>query len=78
MGDLPSRHPPGPWGTRVHAGAGSCDRRFIPTPIGNTRATSSGPHSAIVPEVSGTAHITGRNELYLDPNDQLGRGFNFR
>lgn len=37
-----------------------------------------GPHAAIVPEVSGTAHITGRNELYLDPNDPQGAGFNFR
>jgi proline racemase len=37
-----------------------------------------GPHRAIVPEVSGTAHITGRNELYLDPQDPQWRGFNFR
>jgi proline racemase len=37
-----------------------------------------GRHAAIVPEVSGTAHITGRNELYLDPNDPQGAGFNFR
>lgn len=41
-------------------------------------ATQFGPHAAIIPEVSGTAHITGRNELYLDPEDPLGRGFNFR
>lgn len=40
--------------------------------------TTFGPHAAIIPEVSGTAHITGRNELYLDPEDKLGRGFNFR
>ena len=39
---------------------------------------SFGPHAAIVPEVSGTAHITGRNELYLDPEDPQGAGFNFR
>jgi len=37
-----------------------------------------GSHAAIVPEVSGTAHIIGRNELYLDPTDPLGGGFNFR
>lgn len=37
-----------------------------------------GPHAAIIPEVSGTAHITGRNELYLDPDDPQGAGFNFR
>jgi trans-L-3-hydroxyproline dehydratase len=41
-------------------------------------ATTFGSHAAIVPEVSGTAHITGRNELYLDPEDSLGKGFNFR
>lgn len=41
-------------------------------------ATQFGPHAAIVPEVSGTAHIIGRNELYLDPEDPLGKGFNFR
>lgn len=41
-------------------------------------ATQFGPHAAIIPEVSGTAHITGRNELYLDPDDSLGCGFNFR
>jgi trans-L-3-hydroxyproline dehydratase len=40
--------------------------------------TQFGPFAAIVPEVSGTAHITGRNELYLDPEDRLGEGFNFR
>ncbi|WP_129777475.1 proline racemase family protein [Peristeroidobacter soli] len=40
--------------------------------------TQFGPYAAIVPEVSGTAFITGRNELYLDPQDPLGRGFNFR
>ncbi len=30
---------------------------------------------AVVPEVKGTAHITGRNELWLDPKDPLGSGF---
>lgn len=40
--------------------------------------TQFGHHAAIIPEVSGTAHITGRNELYLDPEDLLGAGFNFR
>ena len=41
-------------------------------------AAQYGPYAAIVPEVSGTAHIIGRNELYLDPDDPLGRGFNLR
>lgn len=29
----------------------------------------------VVPEISGTAHITGRSELWHDPSDTLGRGF---
>ncbi|HEX9132403.1 MAG TPA: proline racemase family protein [Ktedonobacteraceae bacterium] len=34
-----------------------------------------GPYEAIVPEVSGTAFITGRHEFVIDPRDELGRGF---
>jgi proline racemase len=34
-----------------------------------------GPHPAIVPEVSGTAFITGRHEFIIDPADALGQGF---
>lgn len=37
--------------------------------------TRVGPHDAIIPEVSGAAHITGRHEFILDPRDTLGRGF---
>ncbi len=33
---------------------------------------------AIIPEVSGTASITGKNEFYFDPNDPLKNGFIFR
>ena len=33
------------------------------------------PFEAIVPEVSGTAYITGRHEFLLDPRDEPGRGF---
>jgi trans-L-3-hydroxyproline dehydratase len=40
--------------------------------------TTFGPHDAIIPEVSGTASITGRNEFYFDPNDPLRTGFIFR
>ncbi|HEX6221093.1 MAG TPA: proline racemase family protein, partial [Acidimicrobiia bacterium] len=29
----------------------------------------------IVPEVGGTAHITGRSEFWFDPDDTLGGGF---
>jgi proline racemase len=34
-----------------------------------------GPHDAVVPEVGGTAFITGRQEFIIDPRDELGRGF---
>lgn len=33
---------------------------------------------AVVPEVRGSAHITGRAELWHDPSDELGRGFLLR
>ncbi len=33
---------------------------------------------AIIPEVSGTAHITGRNEFWIDPDDPLREGFFLR
>lgn len=33
---------------------------------------------AVIPEVTGTAHITGRSELWFDPEDQLGSGFYLR
>jgi trans-L-3-hydroxyproline dehydratase len=34
-----------------------------------------GPHAAVVPEVSGSAAITGRHEFLLDPADPQGAGF---
>jgi trans-L-3-hydroxyproline dehydratase len=37
--------------------------------------TQVGPYEAIVPEVSGTAFITGRHEFFIDPDDRLGQGF---
>jgi trans-L-3-hydroxyproline dehydratase len=40
--------------------------------------TRYGPHEAVIPEVSGTAHICGRAEFFLDPEDPLGHGFIFR
>ncbi len=46
---------------------------------GRVTATSRvGPHDAVVPEVGGRAHITGRNELWLDPEDPLAEGFFLR
>jgi trans-L-3-hydroxyproline dehydratase len=40
--------------------------------------TVFGPHAAVVPEVSGRAHITGRHEFVLDPEDELRHGFILR
>lgn len=36
-----------------------------------------GPHDAVIPEVSGTAFFTGRNEFWFDPDDPLREGFIF-
>jgi proline racemase len=40
--------------------------------------TVFGRHDAVVPEVSGSAHFTGRNEFWFDPGDPWARGFIFR
>lgn len=40
--------------------------------------TKFGPYDAVIPEVSGTASIIGRNEFYFDPDDPLRTGFIFR
>ena len=40
--------------------------------------TKFGPYDAVIPEVSGTASITGRNEFYFDPEDPFQKGFVFR
>ena len=37
-------------------------------------ATSVGGREAIIPNVSGTAHITGRHEFFVDPSDPLAGG----
>jgi trans-L-3-hydroxyproline dehydratase len=37
--------------------------------------TRFGSHEAIIPEVSGTAHFTGRSEFWFDPLDPLASGF---
>ena len=39
---------------------------------------SFGTFNAIIPEVEGTANITGRHEFMIDPNDKLKDGFIFR
>jgi len=40
--------------------------------------TEFGPHTAVIPQVSGTAHITGINQLLIDPADPLRHGFLLR
>ena len=43
-----------------------------------TETLSYGPHKAVIPEISGSAHIVGRNELLIDPEDTLAYGFFLR
>lgn len=40
--------------------------------------TTYGPYAAVVPEIEGTAHITGRHEFLIDPQDPLKDGFILR
>jgi proline racemase len=40
--------------------------------------TAFGPHPAIIPEVEGTAHVTGRHQFLVDPADPLREGFILR
>jgi trans-L-3-hydroxyproline dehydratase len=40
--------------------------------------TKFGPYDAVIPEVSGTASIIGRNEFYFDPEDPFRDGFFLR
>ncbi len=42
------------------------------------RETSFGIYPAVIPEVTGTAFITGKHSFYFDPEDQLKNGFIFR
>ena len=60
------------------------ERITIESIIGSTMTvqalseTAFGPHRAIIPEVSGTAHIIGRSEFWFDPADPLSAGFILR
>jgi proline racemase len=42
------------------------------------KTTTCGPYQAIIPEVEGTAYITGRHEFLIDPTDPLKYGFILR
>ncbi|MDE0472652.1 MAG: proline racemase family protein [Ekhidna sp.] len=37
-----------------------------------------GPYFAVIPEVSGEAYYTGKNEFWIDPNDPFNKGFILR
>jgi proline racemase len=43
-----------------------------------TKTLSYGPFQAVIPEISGKAHIVGRNEWLIDPEDSLAYGFFLR
>jgi proline racemase len=40
--------------------------------------TTFGPHAAIIPQIEGSAYITGRHEFLIDPDDPLKDGFVLR
>ena len=42
------------------------------------REITFGPYHSIIPEVTGQAHIVGRNELWINPADPLKEGFILR
>ncbi|HVB11075.1 MAG TPA: proline racemase family protein, partial [Bacillota bacterium] len=42
------------------------------------RQARVGPYDAVVPEVEGSAHITGFHQFVVDPEDPLGEGFLLR
>ena len=71
----------------LHFAAGELapnERITIESILGSTmsvrvvKVTKFGPYDAVIPEVSGTASIIGRNEFYFDPDDPLQAGFIFR
>jgi trans-L-3-hydroxyproline dehydratase len=37
-----------------------------------------GSYEAVIPEVTGSAYLTGRNEFWIDPEDPLRSGFLLR
>jgi proline racemase len=40
--------------------------------------TTFGGHEAVIPEIEGSAHIVGRHEFLIDPDDPLRHGFILR
>ena len=71
----------------LHFSAGEVglnERITIESILGSTMSvkvvetTRFGSYDSVIPEVSGTASIIGRNEFYFDPDDPLRTGFIFR
>lgn len=71
----------------LHFSAGELElneRITVESIVGSTMSvkvaelTKFGPYDAVIPEVSGTASIIGRNEFYFDPEDPFRNGFIFR
>ena len=71
----------------LHFSAGELqfnERITIESILGSTMSvkvaevTKFGLYDAVIPEVSGTAAIIGRNEFYFDPEDPFRNGFIFR
>jgi trans-L-3-hydroxyproline dehydratase len=60
------------------------DRLVVESIVGSEFAgtlaetTRIGDREAVVPEIEGTAHITGRSEFWFDPTDSLSPGFLLR
>lgn len=60
------------------------DRLVVESIVGSEFAgtlaetTRIGDREAVVPEIEGTAHITGRSEFWFDPADSLSPGFLLR
>lgn len=42
------------------------------------KETSFGPYKAVIPQVEGVAHISGKSEFVIDPDDPLKHGFILR
>ena len=51
---------------------------FTETKVSVVEVSLKNDRPAIVPEVSGAAHITGRHEFLIDPEDPLRNGFLLR
>ncbi len=64
----------------IEAGQSICIESIIGTRFTGrvVGQTTFGPHDAVIPEVAGSAHIVGRCEFLMDPEDPLKEGFILR